>query len=463
MKPGRTLMILITLSITIFSVISAGCSATGEQSPVSPLPAAVGAPACDCPALVFTDREFAFELRRTLGASYSGEADIGECLATASRIREGDFESWYSEWNRTAGNFRAAGDASLAAGHRVSAMEAYYRAATYYRTAEFFLHGNPADPRIVETWEKSRETFRDALALDVVPYEIVAIPYENTTLPGYFYMADGSGRPRPLLIVQTGFDGCQEELHPYAMEGIRRGYNVLTFEGPGQGEVIRVRHIPFRHDWENVIGPVVDYAASRPDVDEDRIALWGISLGGYLAPRGAAYEPRIAALVADGGTYDLGLTLLANLEQSGGANLTEAELQEWLRTDPVEFNDAIRDAMAHDTGIRWLNEHGMFAFDAGSPARFWAKWMEFSLVGVAEEIRCPTLVCAGAADHFDPDGVQARALYDHLTCERELMVFSDDYGAGSHCQLQAFAQSSAAKFDWLDDKMGMTGSRPGEE
>jgi len=338
-------------------------------------------------------------------------------------------------------------------------MEAYYRAATYYRTAEFFLHGDPADPRIVETWEKSRETFRDALALDAVRYEIVAIPYENTTLPGYVYSVDDSGTPRPLLIVQTGFDGCQEELHPYAMEGVRRGYNVLTFEGPGQGEVIRVRHIPFRPDWENVIGPVVDYAAGRPDVDEDRIALWGISLGGYLAPRGAAYEPRIAALVADPGTYDVGQTLLRSLQEGGGApaDMTEEDLQEWLQADPAVFNNALRDAMAHDTGIRWLNENGMFVFNAGSPAEFWAKWMDFSLVGIAEEIRCPTLVCAGAADHLDPDGVQAQALFDHLTCERDLMVFSDDYGAGSHCQFGAFGQSFAATFDWLDDQMGMSG------
>ncbi|TAJ44065.1 alpha/beta hydrolase family protein [Methanofollis fontis] len=456
MKHGRALTITITLLITVLFAVSAGCTGPVQQPSASP---AVTAPAADGSSLVFTDQEFAFELRRTIGASYAGEADIGECLATASRIQEGDFESWYTEWNRTADAFRAAGDGSLAAGHRVSAMEAYYRAATYYRTAEFFLHGNPADPRIVETWSKSRDAFRDAIALDVVPYEIVAIPYENTTLPGYFYTVDDSGISRPLLIVQTGFDGCQEELHPYAMEGIRRGYNVLTFEGPGQGEVIRVQHIPFRADWENVIAPVVDYAAGRPDVDEDRIALWGISLGGYLAPRGAAYEPRITALVADGGTYDVGQNLLQNLQEGGGApaNLTEDDLQEWLQTDPAEFNDAILGAMAHDTGTRWLNENGMFVFSAASPAEFWAKWMEFSLAGIAEEIRCPTLVCAGAADHFDPDGVQAQALYDHLTCERDLMVFSDDYGAGSHCQLGAFAQSFAAKFDWLDDRMGMSG------
>jgi hypothetical protein len=74
----------------------------------------------------------------------------------------------------------------------------------------------------VETWEKSRDSFCDALALDAVSYEIVAIPYENTTLPGYFYRIDDSGTPRPLLIVQTGLDGCQEELHAYAMEGVKR-------------------------------------------------------------------------------------------------------------------------------------------------------------------------------------------------------------------------------------------------
>ena len=301
----------------------------------------------------------------------------------------------------------------------------------------------------------SRDAFRDALALDTVPYEIVVIPYGNTTLPGYFYKVDNSGKVRPLLIVQTGFDGCQEELHPYAMDGLKRGYNVLTFEGPGQGEVIRVQHIPFRADWENVITPVVDYAVSRPDVDRDRIALWGISLGGYLAPRGAAYEPRITALVADAGTYDVGQNLLNGLKKSGGpfANMTESELQEWLETDPAEFNNEIYRAMAQDTGTRWLYEHGMYVFNATSPALFWAKWMDMTMEGSAEKIRCPTLVTGGETDHFDPGAVQAHELYDHLTCDKELMVYSDEYGAGTHCQLGAFAQSFAGKFDWLDDKM----------
>jgi len=456
MKPDRVFFTMIILFITIFFAISAGCTGPIQQPQPSPAVTSAPTPAFECPPLVFTDQEFAFELRRTIAASYSGEADIGECLATASRIKEGDFESWYSEWKNTADNFRAAGDESLAAGHRVTAMEAYYRAATYYRTAEFFLHGNPTDPRIVETWEKSRDTFRDALSLDAIPYEIVAIPYENTTLPGYFYKIDYSGKTRPLLIVQTGYDGCQEELHPYAIEGIKRGYNVLTFEGPGQGQVIRIQHIPFRADWENVITPVVDYAVTRSDVDSSRIALWGISLGGYLAPRGASSEPRISALIADGGLYDVGGRLLAGMqEDKTSAGMTREDLKGYLLSDPEDFNNGIRAAMEKSTNMRWLNENGMFVFNKSSPALFWADYMDFSLVGRAENIRCPTLVTGGSADNFDPGAREAQNLYNHLACDKELIIFTDEFGAESHCQIGAFAQSFGNKYDWLDEKMGM--------
>ncbi len=439
--------------IVLAGLFAAGCTTTiPQQAPGEILPPPTQ---CSCPQLVFRDPEFAFELKRTLSAAYAGEADIGECLATASRIREGDFESWYTEWNRTADAMRQAGDRSRAAGHAVSAREAYYRAATYYRTAEFFLHGNPADPRITDAWGKGRAAFRDALALDTTPYEIIAIPYGNTTLPGYFYSPDTSGTPRPLLIIQTGFDGCQEELHPYAMAAVRRGYNVLTFEGPGQGAVIREQHIPFRPDWEAVVTPVVDYAVTRTDVDRDRIALWGISLGGYLAPRAAAYEPRIHAAISDGGVYDVAENLLSRLRASGSpaGNMTREELLAWLGTDPGEFNSMMQGAMAKDTGTRWLNENGMFIFNASSPARFWSRWAEMTLAGSAGKIRCPVLVTAGSADHFDPGAAQAHALYDNLAGERELIVFDDASGAGSHCQLGAFGQSFGTKFDWLDGKM----------
>jgi dienelactone hydrolase len=364
-------------------------------------------------------------------------------------------EDWFREWYATAEHFSREGDDSLASGHDVSAREAYYRASTYYRTSEFFLHGNPADPRILEAWTKSRDLFIKAAKMDTMPFEEVKIIYEGTTLPGYFYSVDRSGKARPLLIIQTGFDGCQEELHPYAIAGIKRGYNVLTFEGPGQGAVIRTQQIPFRPDWEKVGTPVIDYTVSRSDVDRSRIALWGISLGGYLAPRAAAYEHRIAAVIADGATYDVGYNVMQSLKQAGGAaaSIGREELKAYLQTDPTEFNQSVRAHMKMNTKERWLNEHGMFAFKAGSPALFMAKWMEFTLEGVAEKISCPVLLCYSATDSFDPGGAQAKMLYDHLKSEKTLMAFSEEYGAGYHCQMAAWAQSFAGKFNWLDDKL----------
>jgi len=226
-----------------------------------------------CSPFMVDDPEFDFELKRTLSSMYSKGSDLGEVISTAARIDPLTYENWYTEWTKTADHFRDVGDEAYEKGHLVSAHDAWLRAQTYYRTAEFFLHNNPDDPRIISSWQNSVDTFRDAMELDPVHMEIIEIPYENTTLPGYFYSADESGEKKPLLIIQTGYDGTQEELYSNALEGVRRGYNVLTFEGPGQGEVIRVQKIPFRYDWESVVTPVLDYALQRPYVDPKRVGL----------------------------------------------------------------------------------------------------------------------------------------------------------------------------------------------
>src|SRR5919198_4340161 len=162
--------------------------------------------------LAFHDQTFSFELLRAVGYAPYGGADIGECLATARRIREGDLVSWHTEWLRTADRVRAIGAAALAAQHHVSAREAFLRAANYYRAAEFFLHTDPGDPRVLATWRASRDCFASAVRLFPSPVEAVEIPFEGTSLPGYFYRPDGARTPRPTLIFHGGFDSTVEEL-----------------------------------------------------------------------------------------------------------------------------------------------------------------------------------------------------------------------------------------------------------
>ena len=243
------------------------------------------------PHLVFSNPNYDFELLRAIGYTLSNGADINECLKTARAIKQGDKESWYENWHTLAQRILAMGRTSLEAGHKISAREAFLRASNYFRVAEFYLHGNPKDPRILETWGQSRDCFRKAARLLDNPVEVIKIPYEKTTLPGYFLRPDNTGKKRKTLILQTGFDGTGEEL--YFSTGffvLKRGYNVLIFEGPGQGGALREQHLHFRPDWEKVVTPVVDYALSRPEIDPKRLALAGFSMGGYLAPRGAAFE-----------------------------------------------------------------------------------------------------------------------------------------------------------------------------
>ena len=139
------------------------------------------------PVLFADDPSFWFETLRTLGHTAYGGADIGEVLTTCGDITEGDYDSWHDEWLATADRVSAEAEKMLADGHRISARDGLMRANNYYRAAEFFLHGNPADPRIDHAYQRSRECFATAAALFDPPIEPVEIPYEGTVLRGYFY------------------------------------------------------------------------------------------------------------------------------------------------------------------------------------------------------------------------------------------------------------------------------------
>ncbi|MEU7243333.1 alpha/beta hydrolase family protein, partial [Streptomyces sparsogenes] len=148
------------------------------------------------------------------------------------------------------------------ASHPVSARDGLLRASTYYRAAEFFLHGDPRDPRIDHAYQRGVACFRDAIAHlpGITPVEI---RYEDAKLHGYFYRAAGEG-PKPTLVMHNGFDCAAEELHFFgAVSGQERGYHVLTFDGPGQPAAIHRDGLVFRPDCENVVGPVLDFLAQH--------------------------------------------------------------------------------------------------------------------------------------------------------------------------------------------------------
>jgi pimeloyl-ACP methyl ester carboxylesterase len=401
--------------------------------------------------IVFQDPTFSLQLLRAIGESYYKGADIGECLSTAYRIREGDFESWYTEWLKTANRVHKYAEDCLAAGHKVSAREAYLRASNYYRVAEFLLM-NPEDPRVQTTWGNSKECFSKAAKLFSPAFEPIEIPYEGTTLPGYFYRVDNdkdnssSGKiSRPTLIVHGGFDSTVEELYTSAAApALERGYNCLTFEGPGQGGMIRKQKIPFRYDWEKVVAPVIDYALLRKEiVDPNRIALMGISMGGYLAARAVAFEHRIAACVLYNGVYDGYDAFAAGFPKS---------LRVAVENGNVNVVNSVIDILSDmDANMRFNLKHGMWTTGINSPFELIQGSKKYSVKDIAQKIKCPTLVLEAEKDDSFPG--QPRKVYDALTCPKKYILFTAEEGAEEHCQCGAPAISNQRIFDWLDETL----------
>jgi pimeloyl-ACP methyl ester carboxylesterase len=238
-------------------------------------------------------------------------------------------------------------------------------------------------------------------------------------------------------------DGTCEELYfRVAKSAVERGYNVLIFDGPGQGEVIRVQKIPFRYNWESVVTPVVNYAVKQEEVDSKRIAIMGISFGGYLAPRAAAFDDRIKACIANPGIYDYYAVALQRAPPDI-ENILKDETRSRI------FDQQVLIAMNLDVETGYTVGNGMYAFGATTPSDFLRKLPPYNLKEVGPLIKCNMLVIDSENDIVTKD--QAKPLYDALTSPKTFIFFTSQEGAGYHTQVGAVTISNERVFNWLDD------------
>ena len=399
------------------------------------------------------DMSFAFEFIRNLGFMYYGGSDLGEMIVTSDKIKAGDPESWFAEWDKLGRKILANADASLEAGHNESARSAYLRASSYFRMAEFYLHGNPSDPRILSEAKESVKAYAEAARLTGPTWEPVKIPYEGTTLPGYFYKVDDSGKPRPTLIFHGGYDSSLEELFYFAAAAaVRRGYNCLTWDGPGQGLPLREQNLPFRYDWEQVVTPTVDYALSRADVDGDRLALMGMSLGGLLAARAVAFEQRFKAAIFYDAVYDFSECLKAAMPKEA---LTAFEEGDMANCEQIVYK-----AMPGNTNLTWIVTNGIWTVGASGFGDLLEKAKAYTLKnGITGKIQCPCLVMNAEGDIFFKG--QPQQVYDELKAPKKLITFTSEFGAENHCQSGELSYKDEVVFNWLDETLMLHDGREG--
>jgi 2,6-dihydroxypseudooxynicotine hydrolase len=209
------------------------------------------------------------------------------------------WEDWCRAWCARAAMHEGLGRTALAEGHRLSAGEHLTRAAVCYHFSKFVFVVDTAQMKAAHA--KAVECRNLALPLLAPPGERVAIAYEGKLLYGNLRKPLGATKP-PVVVMCMGLDSTKEEMDANENVFLARGIATLAFDGPGQGE--GEYDFAIRGDYEVPVNAVVDYVETRKDLDGARVGLWGVSLGGYYAPRAAAFEKRAKACIALSGPFE---------------------------------------------------------------------------------------------------------------------------------------------------------------
>lgn len=348
-----------------------------------------------------------------------GEADqAGRKLRPAAE--RGDNEAWYREWLVLAEKVHRRSRHELEDRHPRSARGGLIRASLYYQWSAAFLPA--ADERKHAAHRHSVEVFQRACELFVPPIERLEVPYEGSSFPACFVPARSrTDGPVPCVLYLPGLDSTKEQGLGLAFELAERGIASLLADPPGVGEALFFRGLTARHDYEVPCTAAVELLQQRPEVDPQRIAVCGVSLGGYYAPRAAAMEPRFAACVAWGAIWDYHEVWSRRRHVSVDSPMPSPQFQIMMVTGKSTFVDALREL---------------------------EKWR---LHGVAEKIACPFLILHGEHDRqvFVSD---AYKLCEAASSEqKELKIFTEEEGGSAHCQNDNRVLAINYIADWLED------------
>lgn len=354
------------------------------------------------------DPNFNFQLNRVIqwdGGRLEDVAPISESICTSA------------DWKR---QLIRLGDAALAENRTKNAI-------AYYRMSEFFMADG--DPDKLLYYQKATALFyreyQDYFSSGLV--ERMEALYEGVKLPILHVRPEG--KRRDVILLHGGNDSYFEELFFPMLYWARQGFEVYLFEGPGQGGVVREQGKKFTHEWERPVRAVLDA------IGEEKVTIVGASLGGMLAPRAAAFEPRIRRVVGWSVFPDFLYVALSMMPKA--------------MRGPV--NTVMKRKMAREPIIDWGIRHGMYAYDAPDPFGYIKKLSDYKMTDIGPMLWQDMLVIGANRDHFIPQSLYSMeldALPNVKSLTFRLMTESED--AGSHCNVGNPKLVLDTVADWLN-------------
>lgn len=328
--------------------------------------------------------------------------DYNDIVRTTARIDT--WEQWLAEWSRTADEHEDYARESERVGRCRTAGEAWLRASVCRHFGKFVWS---VDPKVAaEATHRSVAAMRRAHRHLDPTAERVEAPLNDTQVVANLRRPPEPRRP-PLVVLIPGLDSTKEEFFHLEQAHLVRGMATLSIDGPGQGET--GLELPIRPDFETAVMPLLDAVADRTDVDLDRIGAMGVSLGGYYAPRVAAFEPRIKAVIGLSGPFNFGEAW------DGLPALTRETFR--VRSGAADDDEARERALALD------------------------------LSGVCEQIQVPALYVTGELDRLIP--WQQTERQARRTPAGEFLCYPD----GNHTCSNKPYRARPATADWMGERL----------
>ena len=350
---------------------------------------------------------FNYQLNRVI--HWNG-GTLGDVKRAAHKIHTG------ADWKR----------ALISLGNRAYKENRIAPAIGYYRMSEFFMEDG--DPDKLKYYKRATAMFyayyADYFAGDAPIIERLSVPYEGIELPVWHLKPEGE--TKDTILLHGGNDSYMEEFLFSVLYLRECGFELYLFEGPGQGGVVRMQGKHFTHEWERPVKAMLDHLHLQD------VTIIGISLGGYLAPRAAAFDKRITKVIC----WSVFPSFLGSVIGTQGKSLETAFYAMMkLRAKPL-LNLVFGIKCKKDPMVNWAIRHGMYAYEADSPYD-WAKKLErYDIRPVAHRLTQDVLILGASADHFI-DYHKISQEIDAMTNVRSLTfrLFTEQENAANHCQV----------------------------